>query len=71
MFHVKQFDIRYRGFWIWRHAEIFDGIVWVKLDKRCIEIQQEADKLFAANQAILDGMIKEISPVSDLNLVKF
>lgn len=53
---MKQFDIRYRGFWIWRRAEIFDGIGWVKLDKRCTEIQIEADRLFAANRAILESL---------------
>lgn len=61
---MKRFDIRYRGFWIWRRAEIFDGIRWLRLDKNSTERQIEADRLFARSEEIISRMDAALSPTN-------
>lgn len=48
--------IKYRGFWIWKRAYIWDGSRWLKMNKELTALQIEADKLFAENKAFLDNL---------------
>ena len=48
--------VKYRGFWFWKRAYIYDGARWLKMDKELTKLQLEADKLFENNKRFLDSL---------------
>jgi hypothetical protein len=49
-------EVKYKGFWFWKRAYIFDGVRWLKMDKELTTLQIKADKLFAKTEIFLENL---------------
>ena len=53
--------VKYRGYWFWKRAYIWDGKRWLKMNKELTALQIESDRLFEDSKRFLD-LMKGIKP---------